>query len=342
MDKVFDIIAEEVGVERDELTEDTDFAEFGIDCILAKSILKRISEEMKLDLSANIFDVHPTVGSLQSQLNKSSKTSTERRSNGEPALSIPASAGPLSIVLQGRVESSKKIIFLLPDGSGSGMAYARLPQIQSGVCLVALNSPFLRSPKTQKFTVEGIAAIWAEEIRRRQPQGPYILGGWSAGGYYSFEVTKCLIRYGQKVEKLVLIDSPCRAVYEELPMEVVHYLSTNNLMGNWGTKQPPAWMVNHFDITIRAVAEYTPTPMRGSSLPEVHLIWAKEGMLNEVDFNKTGLNPDIKVTRMLLQRPESDGALGWDLLFPGAKLFVAKMPGNHFTIVYPPNVSTAP
>lgn len=64
--------------------------------------------------------------------------------------------------------------------------------------------------------------------------------------YNSFEIAKYLVCRGERVEKLVLIDSPCRLVYEELPMEIVHYLSKNNLMGNWGTKQPPAWIMNHF------------------------------------------------------------------------------------------------
>ncbi len=148
------------------------------------------------------------------------------------------------------------------------------------------------------------------------------------------------MRRGQRVDKLILIDSPCRLVYEELPMEVVHYLSSNNLMGNWGAKQPPAWMINHFDISIKAISTYTPTPMDMPDLPDVFVIWARDGVLqNGADYRKTGLDFNVKVTRMLMQRPSSDGALGWDGLFPGAKLRAAKMPGNHFTIVYPPYVS---
>ena len=337
-EKIFAIIAEEVGISRDELAGATEFAELAVDSFLAKHILSRVSEELKLDLPITTFDTCPTAESLQLYLSDSLKPTLEAKTQLNKLPSATASHIPLSLVLQGQPKSSKKTLFLLPDGSGSGMAYALLPKLDPDICLVALNSPFLRSASEGRFSVEGIAAVWAEDIQRRQSNGPYFLGGWSAGGYYAFEVAKILIRNGQKVQKLVLIDSPCRLVYEELPMEVVRYLASNNLMGNWGTEQPPAWMISHFNMAIRAISTYAPTPMQVTSPPDVSIIWAQDGVLNEADCGETGLDLNIKVTRMLMQRPESDGPLGWDMLLPGAKLSISQTPGNHFTIVYPPHV----
>ncbi|KAH8600642.1 Alpha/Beta hydrolase protein [Bisporella sp. PMI_857] len=336
-DSILNIITEEVGISRDELDGDTDFADLGVDVILAKSIVSKIAEKTGLRLPNTTFNDYSTVDSLRSHLQDSLKPPVETINPGKIDSPSSAPANPLSIVLQGKVASSKKTIFLLPDGSGSAAAYLRLPAIDPSVCLIGMNSPFLNATKGEKFSVEGIAAIWADEIRQRQPEGPYILGGWSAGGYYSFEVAKFLVLKGERVKKLVLIDSPCRLVYEELPMEVVHYLSKNNLMGNWGTKQPPAWMINHFGMSIRAISEYMPTPMEPSGLPEVFIIWARDGVLKNTDTAETGLDLNIKVTRMLLQRPDNDGPLGWDRLFLGAKISLANMPGNHFTIIHPPD-----
>ena len=339
-ERVFDIIAEEIGVSTDELKGDTEFAELAVDGFLAKHILSKVSENLNIDLPATTFDQCPTAGSLQLYLNETLKPVPATKTNAKKLPSPTASHAPLSLVLQGQPSSSKKILFLLPDGSGSGMAYALLPNLDPDVCLIALSSPYLRSPGKEKFSVEGIAAIWAEDIQRRQPKGPYLLGGWSAGGYYAFEVAKVLISKGQKVQKLVLIDSPCRLVYEELPMEVVRYLASNNLMGNWGAQQPPAWMVSHFEMAISAISTYVPTPLHAPDPLDVAIIWARDGVLNEADCSNTGLDFSIKVTRMLIQRPENDGASGWDLLLPGARLSVAQVPGNHFTIVYPPHVSS--
>ncbi|KAF4632815.1 hypothetical protein G7Y89_g5308 [Cudoniella acicularis] len=333
---IFGIIAQEVGVTRDELEGETEFADLGVDNLLAKSILAQILDETKVRLPATTFDDHPTASSLHSYLQESVKHSTADTPKKIASTGSPASANPLSIILQGKPLSSNKKIFLLPDGSGSGMAYLRLPIIDPSVCLIGMNSPFVQSSGGESFTVEGIAEGWVKEIRLRQPEGPYILGGWSAGGYYAFEVAKILVRAGQKVEKLILIDSPCRLVFEELPMEVVHYLSTNNLMGNWGSKKPPSWLVEHFEMSIRAISEYTPTPMDPEGLPEVFIIWAEDGVLKNVDPISTGLDFNVKVTRFLIQERDGVKPHGWERLFPGAKLSIATMPGNHFTIVYPP------
>ena len=338
-DTIFNIIAKEVGISRDELNGETQFADLGVDDILAKSTVSKIAENIGLRLPDTIFNDYSTVDSLRSHLQVSLNPSVETTNCAKPSSSSPAPANPLSFVLQGKVTSAKTIIFLLPDGSGSETAYLRLPAIDPSVCLIGMNSPLLNAGRETKFSVEGIAAVWAKEIRQRQPEGPYFLGGWSAGGYYSFEVAKYLVRIGERVAKLVLIDSPCRLGYEELPMEVVHYLAKNKLMGNWGSKQPPSWLMNHFSISIRAISEYIPTPMEPPGLPDVFIIWAKDGVLKNADPVGTGLDLNVKVTRMLLRRPEGDGPLGWDRLFPGAKLALAKMPGNHFTIVHPPDVS---
>ena len=338
---IFKNIADEVGVSRDELDEETEFTDLGIDKILASSTISTIAEKTGLRLPDNTFNDYSTVGSLQSHLQDSQRLSVKiTKSHGQVNPSLPAPTIPLSIVLQGKIASAKTIIFLLPDGSGTATAYLRLPAIDPSACIIGMNSPFLNAGEEEgKFSVESIAAVWADEIRRQKPEGPYVLGGWSAGGYYSFEVAKYLIRKGERVQKLVLIDSPCRLEYEELPMEVVHHLSRNNLMGNWGTKEPPPWVISHFNQSIRAIAEYTPTTMEPPGLPEVFIIWADDGVLKNTDAIGTKLDMNVKVTRMLLLRPDKDGPLGWDGLFPGAKLFVANMPGNHFTIIHPPHVS---
>lgn len=345
-DNALDIIAEETGFTRDELEPDLGFTELGVNGPLAKSIISRILHETKVNLPATCFVEYPTIASLDGFLrtisrdkviaNRPSKTSHARYDQTMPS-------PPLSIVLQGKPASSNKIIFLLPDGSGSGMAYASIPPIGTNICLIGMNSPYLQSsPSEGTFIIEDTARMWAEEIKMRKPVGPYILGGWSAGGYYSFEVAKRLMSEGHSVEKLILIDSPCRLVFEALPMEVVHYLSANNLMGNWVTKKTPEWLVKHFDLSIRAISRYTPTPMlsANNNVPEVCLIWAEDGVLPAGnDAAETGLDLDVKVTRFLIESRDVFGPHGWDKLFPGAKLSIATIPGNHFSIVHPPNVS---
>ncbi|PVH97123.1 alpha/beta-hydrolase [Periconia macrospinosa] len=372
--KIFTIIATEIGIDASELEDDMEFTELGVDNFLAKSILAEIAKETRLNLPSTLFADYPTPEDLRAHLatitparnttppqplRSSLKPSKNGYTNGytnghttngytNTTPAPPTTKTPLSIPLQ-TPPTAIQTLFLLPDGSGSGMAYARLPPLSPSITLIALNSPFLKSPPSSTtFTLPSLCALFASEIQRLQPHGPYFLGGWSAGGYYSFEVAKILREKGEEIRKLVLIDSPCRLVFEALPMGVVRWLSAKGLMGNWGPagRGPPAWLVDHFEVSIRAIEGYAPVAFpqgKGGEADEmeVFLIWAEHGVLRDGAERpqKGELDMKVRITEMLLERPVVRGAQGWERLFPGRRLRVAGMGGNHFTMVYPPHVS---
>jgi thioesterase domain-containing protein len=56
-------------------------------------------------------------------------------------------------------------------------------------------------------TIEAMAAAYNAEIQRVQPEGPYLLGGWSMGGVVAFEMARQLERRGAKVAHVALIDA---------------------------------------------------------------------------------------------------------------------------------------
>jgi len=56
------------------------------------------------------------------------------------------------------------------------------------------------------YSMADIAAYHIQTIREIQPEGPYYLGGWSAGGLVAFEVAQQLTSQGQEVPLLVLFD----------------------------------------------------------------------------------------------------------------------------------------
>ncbi|MDZ8136599.1 MAG: amino acid adenylation domain-containing protein [Nostoc sp. DedQUE04] len=57
------------------------------------------------------------------------------------------------------------------------------------------------------ISVEKTAARYIQEIRQRQPNGPYLLGGFCYGGVIAFEMAQQLQRQGQMVGLLVVIDA---------------------------------------------------------------------------------------------------------------------------------------
>jgi thioesterase domain-containing protein len=186
-----------------------------------------------------------------------------------------------------------------------------------------------------------MARLWVDEVHRVQPPGrSYVLGGWSAGGYYAYEVAKLLVAEGATVERLILIDSPCRLIYEALPEQVVAELTRKLLMGASKAKKAPDWLVQHFKSTVLSVEKYMPTPMQKQHVPaKVNFIWVKEGLVDDVATSGLEVDLSVKVTKFLLEPRGELKSEGWEMLLPGAECTFDYMTGNHFQITQPPHVS---
>lgn len=347
----------------------------------------------KREVPQNVFEKYPTVGEFRRWIfavlggedgeNKEEvKRGVENEQEPEnPWEGIPKPKVPLSVVLQGKVSTASKIVFLFPDGSGAGTAYGSLPDLGEedegkekegggkggGICIIGLNSPFLRQAQNFTCSIERMTRLWYDEVRKLQAQAqsqsppttkgknkqkqkiPYILGGWSAGGYYSYEMAKLLTGAGEIVSTLILIDSPCRLLYEALPVQVVEELTKKGLMGASSSssssqqkKSAPEWLVQHFTSTVLSVQRYQPVAMRESRVPEnVYCIWVEEGLV-ETSVEESGLDVDVnvRVTRFLLEgrRGKKLESEGWERLLPGAEFGFEYMTGNHFQITQVPHV----
>ncbi|KAK4042014.1 Alpha/Beta hydrolase protein [Parachaetomium inaequale] len=342
--RVLHIIASELHVPVDDLKDDDiEFSELGVDALVAPPIIGKIAQATALQLPEDIFETFGTIAPFKKHIATLAQKTQHLKAEPGPALSV--------LIRNSTAKNTKgsQNLFLLPDGSGAAMAYARIPALPN-VRIYAMNSPFLHNADNYTCTIEQLASLWAEAIAEIQPRGPYMLGGWSAGGYYAYEVMRHLQRKGEVVDRLVLIDSPCRTVFEALPFEVVLYLASNGLMGEPGrnannNKAAPQWLVDHFKATLRAVDAYRPEGIASGGLawpstPGVFIIWASEPLLEEGRAAAAGLDPNVKVTRLLLQSRSDFGPNGWDTLFPpGASVRVAVVSCNHFNIVHPPNAS---
>ncbi len=60
---------------------------------------------------------------------------------------------------------------------------------------------------TPPRSIEEMARVYLDAIKRVQPEGPYILIGYSLGGLVSLEVAQRLSRSGDRVALLALVDS---------------------------------------------------------------------------------------------------------------------------------------
>ncbi|MDC3955568.1 non-ribosomal peptide synthetase/type I polyketide synthase [Polyangium jinanense] len=68
-------------------------------------------------------------------------------------------------------------------------------------------------------SVEALAERYVEAIRAIQPEGPYLLGGWSFGGLVAIEMAAQLVEQGQEVSFLAVLDTASPdTLQDEAPM----------------------------------------------------------------------------------------------------------------------------
>jgi amino acid adenylation domain-containing protein len=105
--------------------------------------------------------------------------------------------------------------FCVHPGGGNVLCYQGLSN------LLGLEQPFygihargLLENQLPHTRIEDMAAYYIENIRRVQPDGPYLLGGWSMGGVIAFEMARQLEARGQRVSLLALISAKLLAPEE--------------------------------------------------------------------------------------------------------------------------------
>lgn len=358
MQQVLQVISDEIGVGATQLTDDTDFADLGVDSLMSLTILGVLRESLDMEVPSSLFQDYPSVKSLREFLfpDDSSSGSTEHNESGsvssdetaesvQSTITIPEiSERPpaTSMILQGSPKNCRKALFLFPDGSGSATSYTGLPPISSDLCVYGLNCPYLKNAQDLKGSLEDLTPLYLTEIRRRQPTGPYYLAGWSAGGISAYDAAQQLVDEGEVVERLLLLDSPNPIGIGKLPPAFNRFLEES---GVFGTAQP-AWLYAHFVAFVEILDKYTPTPFRatrwGTGVPRTTVIWATDGVCKNPGDPRPPqqLLDESKEAAWLLENRTNLGPNGWDWMLGEENIAIRCVEGaNHFTLVREPSAS---
>ncbi|KAI1621793.1 polyketide synthase [Exophiala viscosa] len=367
------VIAQEMEMDLGEITDTTDLSNLGMDSLMALTVLGKLREEHEIDLDPTILADNPSLGHLRKALGLEKQKAAPAPGPARISASAPApapvpktevkqnmivapAAPPVevviqmppatSVLLQGNPKTATKNLFLFPDGSGSATSYVSIPAIDSkNLAVYGLNCPFMKDPTSYTCGIEGVSKLYMEEVMRRQPFGPYILGGWSAGGVVAYEVTRQLADLQKmhpdknfSVEKLILIDSPCPIRLEPLPARLHHFFDEIGLLGT-GTGKTPNWLLPHFEYSIKALTAYRPElkSTRDFKAPPTLLIWATDGVCGKPGDKKPPPQADDpKSMKWLLENRTDFGPNGWDKLLGGEVCKMVTVNGNHFTMMKPP------
>lgn len=372
LDKALNIIAEESGISLNEFKEEDLLSDIGIDSLLILVIASRFREELHLDLQPSFFMEVCSIGAIRKFFNAQAspldaddgpETSATSSGSGSPkSLQASTRASSISdesrvpeaqldskdkavatkpvpvstsIILQGTLRPTTKTIFMFPDGSGSATSYMHLPRVHEDVAVVGLNCPYMTHPKDMEGSFIDITKILLAEVRRRQPKGPYYLGGWSAGGAHAHCASQMLIDDGEEVKALLLIDAPCPIGLGKLPQLFFDYWRTIHQPGGMVADRPlPSWLMDHFQAVNENLRSYTAQPLTPGHSPKTYLVWAARGTDNLAGFqDRHLLTPAESEDLGFLMDDKTDfSTRGWESLVEGEITIERAMSSNHFTI----------
>ncbi|MEO8824573.1 MAG: amino acid adenylation domain-containing protein [Chthoniobacterales bacterium] len=99
--------------------------------------------------------------------------------------------------------------FCVHGGDGRVMIYRHLAEhLDVNRPLLGIESPGLfKNDAVKVGAVEEMAVAYLQVLRKRQPHGPYCLGGYSFGGVVAYEMARLLTTAGEKVSFLALFDT---------------------------------------------------------------------------------------------------------------------------------------
>jgi amino acid adenylation domain-containing protein len=335
---------EEVGVH-------DSFFELGGHSLLTPAIVTKARELLRVELSLRDIFESPTIAELAECVERARRLKSDS-----------LSWSPLVALHRG---GRKRPFFCVHAGGGGVGCYLDLARH------LGEDQPFygLQAPEvgdswesTHYYSsVEEMAAEYVEAVCRARPEGPYLIGGWSAGGVIAFEVAQQLKSLGKEVGLLALMDCMPRSMATvNFNPGALAFLYARSMAVSSGKDLPLAFDAIQ-DSGLDEQLSYLSGRLKAAGiLPEqTRVEWFRrilDGMMTR-DQHLRRYVPRVYPGRITLFRgnqvdadfikaqdvldgniiDHSDPTNGWGRLST-EPVEVHEVPGHHYTIVVEPNV----
>jgi amino acid adenylation domain-containing protein len=280
-----------------------DFFELGGQSFAAVRAVARIRQRLGVRISVGAVFEARTIEALARSLGA--------RDRWSPLVTVQrpgAGAGPAS--------------FWVHPAGGNVLCYHALARAMgSDRPMYAFQAAGLGGEQAPLTTVEDMAELYLQALKRVQPSGPYLIGGWSSGGVIAFELARRLEAAGDTVQALVLVDAPPPNAGLDLADDQLDAWFLQDLGGELpaGIDEAHLQPIRAvFKINLRAVQRHSP----GTVAAHTIVVRATEGIVGEY-----ALHPD---------RGAADW--GWSRYVKG-RLTAIDAPATHYTLLTPPHVA---
>jgi acyl transferase domain-containing protein/thioesterase domain-containing protein/SAM-dependent methyltransferase len=232
------VIAAALEVPAERIAADLPFDALGLTSLNALDLIRRAEAEFGVALPAIAVWDNPTPARLA--------TFIAAQEPAQPVLGAATVTGgvhdPLVTI---RASGARVPSFWVHGGPGDVnwvMELAR--RLPADMPVYAFEARGLGSGAPPPDSVEAMAAAYVARLVAARPEGPIVLGGYSAGGAIAFEMARQLEQAGRPVARLLLLDANApgndavAAMQEGFGPGYVHLVAGNWLGARWGAGRP--------------------------------------------------------------------------------------------------------
>lgn len=253
-----------------------------------------------------------------------------RRSSPPPAAA--GQPGPLVRLSGG---AGQQPLFLAHAVGGTVHGYTHLSQaLGDGFRVYGIEAAGLRAGSAPLTDLGEMVDRYCQAVRDEQPTGPYQLGGWSMGGIVAFEIARRLTEAGERVSRLILIDTPGRPMWDESVDPTVAFATDVSRSLGWDRPPEPtgdpATQLDQLALRL-AGPDADPATVRGDLARRLEVFVANCRMVN--GYQPTGSVP----TRALIAWADGspNSSTDWSDAIRGP-VTVLRLSGDHYTCLVPP------
>nr|UYH37517.1 alpha/beta fold hydrolase [Myxococcaceae bacterium MCy9487] len=250
-------------------------------------------------------------------------------------------------------EGNKRAFFCVAPAGGSPLCYLELARaLGPEQPFYGFQSQGLLDGKPMLSRVEDMATLFLKGLRAVQPEGPYLLGGWSFGGIVAFEMARRLESQGEKVALLALLDGGVMHTDKPLklhkPRDLTLWLM---ILANYMSKLKPPTSYEELRVLAQWVGVSLPTSPRENLQGSVPAQWRfikrmGHDILNAVQMFTTNTLAGSRYVpapygggRVALLRTPQDVHVEADPLINGVRRYctgaveIYETPGSHLALM---------
>ncbi|KGJ03792.1 Acyl transferase domain-containing protein [Paracoccus halophilus] len=184
------------------------FFDLGGHSLIAVRMFGQVRKKFGADLPISTLFEAPTIADLAALIEE--RTGPREIASAENVSALPGADRPkrrFIVDMGGRGDGTP--FFMVAGMFGNVMNLRQLAQRLGGDRrFYGIQARGLLGDDKPHETFADAARDYIEELREVQPEGPYLLGGFSGGGLTAYEMARQLRAAGQEVAMLVMLDTP--------------------------------------------------------------------------------------------------------------------------------------